>query len=201
MDEEEEEEEEEDEEEEEEEEEEVEPEKRWEMERESIAMANLSAELQGALSTDPAFRETWRKEMLAARTLAGVSMLVYALVTSAAGVLPLLQAQDMQEQALIQQDLATNQALHVRCSSTSEIVWARLHGFPWWPALVVKPDGVGFQRSLEETGDRLVVFMNENEQFRVNHRFCKPYIGTTQDDDIMRRASRGNKRMARAIKV
>lgn len=41
--------------------------------------------------------------------------------------------------------LATNQALHVRCSSTSEIVWARLHGFPWWPALVVKPDGAGFQ--------------------------------------------------------
>lgn len=38
-----------------------------------------------------------------------------------------------------------NQALHVRCTSTSEIVWARLHGFPWWPALVVKPDGAGFQ--------------------------------------------------------
>ena len=33
----------------------------------------------------------------------------------------------------------------MRCSSTSEIVWARLHGFPWWPALVVKPDGAGFQ--------------------------------------------------------
>lgn len=43
--------------------------------------------------------------------------------------------------------------------------------------------------------------MNENEQFRVNHRYCKPFIGTTQDDEIMRRASRGNKRMARAIKV
>lgn len=41
--------------------------------------------------------------MLAARTLAGVSMLVYALSTSAAGVLPVLQEQDMQEQALIQQ--------------------------------------------------------------------------------------------------
>lgn len=45
-----------------------------------------------------------------------------------------------------------------------------------------------------------MVFMNEHEQFRVNHRFCKPYIGTS-DDEIMRRASRGNKRMARAIKV
>lgn len=56
------------------------------------------------------------------------------------------------------------------------------------------------QRSLEKTGDRLVVFMNENEQFRVNHRFCRPFIGTSQDD-IMRRVSRGNKRMARAIKV
>lgn len=42
-----------------------------------------------------------------------------------------------------------NQALHVRCSSTSEIVWARLHGFPWWPALVVKPDGAGFQVGAE----------------------------------------------------
>lgn len=56
------------------------------------------------------------------------------------------------------------------------------------------------QRSLEETGDRLVVFMNEHDRFRVNHRFCKPYIGTSEDE-IMRRASRGNKRMARAIKV
>lgn len=42
--------------------------------------------------------------------------------------------------------------------------------------------------------------MNENEQFRVNHRFCKPFVGTSEDD-IMRRVSRGNKRMARAIKV
>ena len=56
------------------------------------------------------------------------------------------------------------------------------------------------QRSLEKTGDRLVVFMNENDQFRVSHRFCRPFIGTSQDD-IMRRVSRGNKRMARAIKV
>lgn len=56
------------------------------------------------------------------------------------------------------------------------------------------------QRSLEKSGDRLVVFMNENEQFRVNHRFCKPFIGTSQDD-VMRRVSRGNKRMAKAIKV
>ncbi|CAM9142920.1 unnamed protein product [Ectocarpus sp. 12 AP-2014] len=191
----------EEEEDEEEEEEEVEPEKRWEMEREGIALANLSAELQGALSTGPAFREAWRQEMLAARTLAGVATLVYSLLASAAGVLPALQEQDMQEQALVSQDLATNQALHVRCSSTSEIVWARLHGFPWWPALVVKPEGVGFQRNLLETGDRLVVFMNEHQQFRVNHRFCKPYVGTTKHDDVMRRASRNNRRMARAIKM
>lgn len=50
---------------------------------------------------DPAFRESWRKEMLSARTLAGVATLVYSLVANAAGVLPMLQAQDKQEQALI----------------------------------------------------------------------------------------------------
>lgn len=65
---------------------------------------------------------------------------------------------------------------------------------------MVRPEGTGFQRSLDETGDRLVVFMNENEQFRVNHRFCRPFVGTSQDD-IMRRVSRGNKRMAKAIKA
>lgn len=41
--------------------------------------------------------------MLAARTLAGVSTLVYSLTASSAAVLPVLQEQDMQEQALIQQ--------------------------------------------------------------------------------------------------
>lgn len=65
---------------------------------------------------------------------------------------------------------------------------------------MVRPEGAGFQRSLDDTGDRLVVFMNENEQFRVNHRFCRPFVGTSQDD-IMRRVSRGNKRMSRAIKA
>lgn len=52
---------------------------------------------------NPAFRESWRKEMLAARTLAGVATLVYSLVASAARVLPMLQSQDMEEQALTQQ--------------------------------------------------------------------------------------------------
>lgn len=41
--------------------------------------------------------------MLAARTLAGVSTLVYSLAANAAAVLPMLQEQYMQEQALIQQ--------------------------------------------------------------------------------------------------
>lgn len=56
------------------------------------------------------------------------------------------------------------------------------------------------QRSLEESGERLVAFMDENEQYRVKHRFCKPFIGTSQDE-IMRRVSRGNKKMAKALKV
>lgn len=59
--------------------------------------------VKGALSTDPSFREAWRKEMLAARTLAGVATLVYSLLASAAGVLPALQEQDKQEQALVNQ--------------------------------------------------------------------------------------------------
>lgn len=58
---------------------------------------------QGALSVDPEHREAWKNELLAARTLAGVAIMVYALVSNAEGVLPLLQEQDMQEQALIKQ--------------------------------------------------------------------------------------------------
>lgn len=56
------------------------------------------------------------------------------------------------------QDLVMNQALNVRCSSTSEIVWARLHGFPWWPAIVVKPDGAGFQVGLRNLLDNETAF-------------------------------------------
>lgn len=52
---------------------------------------------------NPADRDAWRTETLAARTLAGVATVIYGLVTAAASVLPLLQEQDMQEQALIQQ--------------------------------------------------------------------------------------------------
>lgn len=51
---------------------------------------------------DPEHRAAWRKELLAARTLAGVATLIYAFVNSAVAILPLLQEQDMQEQALIQ---------------------------------------------------------------------------------------------------
>lgn len=80
---------------------------------------------------------------------------------------------------------------------------------PWFPAMIPSVlllcvcalrNAVIYQRSLEQAGDRLVVFMNENEQFRVNHRFCRPFLGTSQDD-IMRRVSRSNKRMAKAIKA
>ena len=64
---------------------------------------------------DAADRESWRAETLASRTLAGeaetlasrtlagVATMIYSLVASASGVLPILQEQDMQEQALIRQ--------------------------------------------------------------------------------------------------
>lgn len=52
---------------------------------------------------DAADRETWRAETLASRTLAGVATMIYSLVASASGVLPILQDQDMQEKALIRQ--------------------------------------------------------------------------------------------------
>lgn len=58
---------------------------------------------QGALSDSPRDRAAWRREMLAANTLAGVATMIYALVTSAGSVLPLLQEQDIQEQALVRQ--------------------------------------------------------------------------------------------------
>lgn len=60
---------------------------------------------------------------------------------------PFVRAHSQLSPCVVFQDLAVNQALHVRCSSTAEIVWARLHGFPWWPAVVVKPDGAGFLAS------------------------------------------------------
>lgn len=52
---------------------------------------------------EAADREAWRAETLASRTLAGVATMIYSLVASASGVLPILQEQDMQEQALIRQ--------------------------------------------------------------------------------------------------
>ena len=52
---------------------------------------------------NPADRVAWRTGTFAARTLAGVATTIYGFVTAAASVLPLLQKQDMQEQALIQQ--------------------------------------------------------------------------------------------------
>lgn len=62
--------------------------------------------------------------MLAARTLAGVATLVYSLLTSAAGVLPALQEQDMQEQALI------NQVGGRAPERERKIVIARMRGDP-----------------------------------------------------------------------
>jgi hypothetical protein len=57
-----------------------------------------------------------------------------------------------------------------------------------------------FERALKSSGDLLVTFMGEQDTYRVNHRFMRPFIGGSKDA-LIARASKGNKNLIQAIRM
>jgi hypothetical protein len=63
-----------------------------------------------------------------------------------------------------------------------------------------RPDADVFERALKSSGDLLVTFMGEQDTYRVNHRFMRPFIGGSKDA-LIARASKGNKNLIQAIRM
>jgi hypothetical protein len=63
-----------------------------------------------------------------------------------------------------------------------------------------RPDADVFERALKSSGDLLVTFMGEQDIYRVNHRYMRPFIGGSKDA-LIARASKGNKNLIQAIRM
>ncbi|CAN0126437.1 unnamed protein product, partial [Phaeothamnion confervicola] len=145
---------------------------RWERERDDVTLLQVQGALYGAMSESALEREAFRQGVAAARTVPAMAAAVFAFSSRVTAVLPLLLDQENEEKAVLygppgDVGNASNQAFFLKVTPTGEVVWARLQGFPWWPALVVRPDSFRLAAVLAWTGDRMVTFMGESDQYRV----------------------------------
>eukprot|EP00611_Tribonema_gayanum_P030380 TRINITY_DN842_c0_g1_i4.p1 TRINITY_DN842_c0_g1~~TRINITY_DN842_c0_g1_i4.p1 ORF type:complete len:910 (-),score=249.88 TRINITY_DN842_c0_g1_i4:47-2776(-) len=171
----------------------------WDQQRDSIALGSLKQDLQGALSAQQTERAAWVSMATKARTLSQVAFAIYCFSTRAERLLSQLQLQDQQGRS-VESTGASNRKLNVRCTPTGEVVWSRLSGFPWWPALVVRAEDQAFAEALEQSGYLLLTFMGEYDQYRVNYRFSRPFIGGSKDP-LVARASRFNRNLSQAVRM
>lgn len=173
----------------------------WEAERDSISLGPLEAQLLGCLSESAEARAAWREEVANAMTLPALTLLTYGLSSKAAWLQPFLKGQEQHEQAVLKGVHSANDAIFVKATATGEVVWARLRGWSWWPALVMRPESKRLQDALATRSDILLTFMGEVDQFIVNVSCAKPFVGDMERDGCARSMPKGGKKLQKAISM
>ena len=56
-------------------------------------------------------------------------------------------------------------AVYIPSKPTGELVWARIRGYPWWPARRHEPTRQDFKEALQARGRSLIVFVGESVQY------------------------------------
>lgn len=75
-------------------------------------------------------------------------------------------------------------AIRIPSRPSNEIVWARLKGFPWWPARIHHPMDDKFGKGLEQRNEALVVFLGEGVKYHVPNTHIKVFTGRSDDDNM-----------------
>uniref|UniRef100_A0A7S3JYV4 Histone H1 n=1 Tax=Aureoumbra lagunensis TaxID=44058 RepID=A0A7S3JYV4_9STRA len=60
-------------------------------------------------------------------------------------------------------------------------VWARIRGYPWWPAREYIPKSPHFAQALERRNHKLLVFVNESVMYLIDSNSVEPFTGLPDD--------------------
>ena len=61
-------------------------------------------------------------------------------------------------------------------STPQRVLWARMRGYPWWPAREHTPKAPHFAAALTRRKERLIIFIGEGIQYLINEESTAPYV-------------------------
>ena len=96
--------------------------------------------------------------------------------------------------------LQRTSAVFVPSEPTDDLVWARIRGYPWWPARVHKATRPRFDAALEKRGRKLVVFVGESVQYFLAPDSLAAFTGAL-DDPRLPKPGKGGKQLNEAVLV
>ena len=92
-------------------------------------------------------------------------------------------------------------AVFVPSRPTANIVWARIRGYPWWPARLHEATAPKFQEALERKKQSLVVFVGESIQYFLSPVSVAPFTGAPDDPKLPKQGKATSKGLPDAIRV
>lgn len=173
-------------------------------------------ELIGACSDVPSWRSLWRNAVGSCQegpaslesSAARFATLFGALAQAVERHTPPLEARAKVAARLLlentptpKQQHALTPAVFVPSEPTDVIVWARVRGYPWWPARQYRPIGHSFQQALEARQATLVVFVSETAQYLLDQSCLAPFTGDAEDPHMPKNAKSTTKGLATALKL
>uniref|UniRef100_A0A7S2CLH6 PWWP domain-containing protein n=1 Tax=Octactis speculum TaxID=3111310 RepID=A0A7S2CLH6_9STRA len=139
----------------------------------------------------PETRNGWRlklKETI--KTEASYALLLYTLTDTARRRLPDIEHQANEATQLLNGNapraegpMVSTRAAAVMIPSigTQTMLWARVSGFPWWPARLHTALNPEFERVLKERSEVLIVFVGEAHKYHLPETSVAPFLGNDED--------------------
>lgn len=92
-------------------------------------------------------------------------------------------------------------AVFIPSDPTADMVWARIRGYPWWPAQVHRPKGANFRAALQARNSTLLVFVGEAVQYLLHANAVEPFTGQPDDPRLPKDLKKASKGLLSALKL
>lgn len=92
-------------------------------------------------------------------------------------------------------------AVFIPSDPTADMVWARIRGYPWWPAQVHRPKGANFRAALEARNSTLLVFVGEAVQYLLHANAVEKFTGEPDDPRLPKDLKKASKGLLSALKL
>jgi hypothetical protein len=90
-------------------------------------------------------------------------------------------------------------AVFIPSTPSGELVWARIRGYPWWPARRREPTRADFAAALKARGRSLIVFVGENVQYFMPESGLAKFSGI-EGDAHLPKPGKATPQLAEAIR-
>ncbi|KAJ1461957.1 hypothetical protein M885DRAFT_557621 [Pelagophyceae sp. CCMP2097] len=169
--------------------------------------------LSGPCADDAAMRGAWRdavadlgRNVSGARDAASAEFCtLYALLREqVARHVPAIEARVDAAARMLLDDGAPARAaaaVYVPSAPTADVVWARIRGYPWWPARRHAATRADFSAALQRRQLELVVFFGESVQYCIPTASLADFTGLADDPRLPKPGKASAKGLLEAVRV